>query len=99
MKTPRQFPAQTPPVETGPVRFGDDDTGLFIRGAEAQMYPAALRLAASYLRCAKYWVHADTLDMLAQHIAIKPPAESLPGVSVALAGSDGGDQTDEGEAA
>jgi hypothetical protein len=33
------------------------------------VYPTALRLAASYLRCAKYWVHADTLDMLAQHIA------------------------------
>jgi hypothetical protein len=69
VKTPRQFPAQPPPVETGPVRFGDDDTGLFIRGAEALVYPTALRLAASYLRCAKYWVHADTLDMLAQHIA------------------------------
>ncbi|MER2512324.1 MAG: hypothetical protein ABTQ25_07895 [Nitrosomonas ureae] len=77
-------------METGPVRFGDDDTGLFIRGAEALVYPTALRLAASYLRCAKYWVHADTLDMLAQHIAIKPPAGSLPGASVALAGSDGG---------
>ncbi|MFZ1493124.1 MAG: hypothetical protein WAU60_06885 [Candidatus Competibacter denitrificans] len=69
MKTPRQFPAQSPPVETGPVRFGNDDVGLFIRGAEAQMYPTALRLAASYLRCAKYWGHAEMLDMLAQHIA------------------------------
>ena len=68
MKTPRQFPAQTPPVETGPVRFGNDDTGLFIRGAETQMYPTALRLAASYLRCAKYWVNAGILDMLAQYI-------------------------------
>ena len=68
MKTPRQFPAQTMPVETGPVRFGDDDTGLFIRGAEAQICPTALRLATSYLRCAKYWVHAETLDMLAQYI-------------------------------
>lgn len=68
MNMPRQFPAQSPPVETGPVRFGDDDTGLFIRGAEALVYPAALRLAASYLRCAKYWVNAGILDMLAQYI-------------------------------
>ena len=50
------------------MRFGNDDTGLFIRGAETQMYPTALRLAASYLRCAKYWVNADILDMLAQYI-------------------------------
>lgn len=37
-KTTRILPGQKERVETGPVRFGDDWTGLFIRGDECATY-------------------------------------------------------------
>lgn len=39
----RQFPPLTAPIETGPVQFGNDWPGLFIRGDEAGAYMAALK--------------------------------------------------------
>ena len=33
--TPRNFPAVDQRVETGPIQFGDDWPGVFIRGDEA----------------------------------------------------------------
>jgi hypothetical protein len=39
----RKLPAQEPRVETGPVQFGDDWPGLFIRGDNASHYYVTLR--------------------------------------------------------
>lgn len=39
----RQLPAQSPPVETGPIRFGNDKTGVFIRADNALGFSMALR--------------------------------------------------------
>lgn len=38
-----KLPGQEPRVETGPVRFGDDWPGLFIRGDNAASFAMALR--------------------------------------------------------
>ncbi len=40
----RELPPQTPRVETGPTRFGDDWCGVFIRGDSAAYYAMMLRL-------------------------------------------------------
>lgn len=42
-KTIQQLPAQTPRVETGPVQFGDDWPGVFIRGDDACHWRLLLR--------------------------------------------------------
>lgn len=39
----RRFPAEQVRVEGGPIMFGDDWPGLFIRGDEAMHYAFALR--------------------------------------------------------
>lgn len=39
----RQFPAQSERVETGPIRFGDDWPGVFIRGDNAFYFGMILR--------------------------------------------------------
>ncbi|HSM87417.1 MAG TPA: hypothetical protein VLT16_14770 [Candidatus Limnocylindrales bacterium] len=39
----RKLPAQIPPVETGPLRFGDDAAGVFIRADNALAFSIALR--------------------------------------------------------
>jgi hypothetical protein len=39
----RQLPEQSPPVETGPIRFGNDKTGVFIRADNALGFSMALR--------------------------------------------------------
>lgn len=39
----RQLPAQNPPVETGPTRFGNDTTGVFIRADNALAFSIATR--------------------------------------------------------
>lgn len=39
----RELPAQSPRVETGPTRFGDDWCGVFIRGDSAFSYAMTLR--------------------------------------------------------
>lgn len=39
---PRQLPSADPRVETGPVKFGDDWTGVFVRGDNALWYARAL---------------------------------------------------------
>ena len=41
--TVRHLPAQDPPVETGPIRFGDDTTGVFIRADNALAFSIAVR--------------------------------------------------------
>lgn len=43
----RRLPAQSPIVESGPIRFGDDYAGLFLRGGEYPLlYPALERAVA-----------------------------------------------------
>lgn len=42
MSAPRELPAQTPPVETGVVPFGDDHPGLFIGGCHAFAFSGPL---------------------------------------------------------
>ncbi|MFZ1493123.1 MAG: hypothetical protein WAU60_06880 [Candidatus Competibacter denitrificans] len=73
----------------------------------AHLFVGTIALASSELRvsaCGKARVIAVIADpraplcKLCQRHLAKPPAESSPGVSAALAGSAGGDQTDEGEA-
>ena len=39
----RNLPEQSPRVETGTVKFGDDWTGVFIRGDNAFGYAQSLR--------------------------------------------------------
>jgi len=39
----RRLAEQSPPVETGPVRFGDDKTGIFIRADNALGFATTLR--------------------------------------------------------
>ena len=39
----RRFPAQKERVETGPIMFGDDWPGVFIRGDNAHYYAMALQ--------------------------------------------------------
>jgi hypothetical protein len=39
----RRLPAATPRVETGPVAFGEDWPGTFIRGDNAMNYALSLR--------------------------------------------------------
>jgi hypothetical protein len=46
----RRFPAQEQRVETGPILFGDDWPGIFIRGDDAFRYTHALREAALDLK-------------------------------------------------
>lgn len=46
----RTFPNDGPRVETGPVRFGDDWPGLFIRGDNAIMFASSLRSMLTHLR-------------------------------------------------
>lgn len=62
MSAVREFPVQSPIVETGVVRFGDDYSGVFIRGKDAWLYGRALELGAAYLKHAKgYAAHAQLL--------------------------------------
>lgn len=42
MDKPRQFPAQETRVETGPIQFGDDWPGTFMRGKHAAHYAYVL---------------------------------------------------------
>lgn len=46
--TIRQLPAQNPRVETGPVRFGDDWAGVFIRGDAAAYMRMCLDMALNH---------------------------------------------------
>lgn len=39
----RRFPAEETRVESGPIMFGDDWPGLFMRGKDAHMYAGFLR--------------------------------------------------------
>lgn len=48
--TVRKLDAQEPRVETGPVCFGDDWTGLFIRGDNAFGYGMAVSAAIEHLK-------------------------------------------------
>lgn len=43
MSALRQFPAQVERVETGPVQFGDDWPGVFIRGDNALTFAISVR--------------------------------------------------------
>ena len=43
----RQLPEQTPRVESGPIRFGEDWAGLWLRGDSCFAYALALRAERS----------------------------------------------------
>lgn len=55
----RQLPSQISPVETGPARFGNDKTGVFIRADNARAFSVALRSLLLELRerrtCSNFW--------------------------------------------
>lgn len=70
----REFPKQEPRVESGPIRFGDDWTGLFLRGDSAITYGMYLR---TYLQ-----LHEDKNDIYF-HI-LMGFAESLGGADEKL---------------
>jgi hypothetical protein len=42
-ETVRQLPVQNPPVETGPIRFGNDTAGVFIRADNALAFSIAVQ--------------------------------------------------------
>jgi hypothetical protein len=46
MRHTRQFPCEVERVETGPIKFGDDWAGIFIRGTNALHYAAMLEWVA-----------------------------------------------------
>jgi len=46
MKDTRQFSCEIDRVETGPIKFGDDWTGVFIRGDRALNYAQMLEWLA-----------------------------------------------------
>lgn len=66
MTAVRVLPAQTPRVETGPVRFGDDWTGVFIRGDNAFAYLLALGIAADQVNDV---IQAEMLRSLRRELA------------------------------
>lgn len=45
----RKFPAQEPRVESGPIQFGDDWPGVWIRGDNALAMAGMLQLALQHL--------------------------------------------------
>lgn len=46
----RKFPKQEKRVETGPIQFGDDWPGVFIRGDNAAYYAFTLKSMIEYKR-------------------------------------------------
>lgn len=52
----RQLPAQSPPVETGPIRFGNDKTGVFIRADNALGFSITLRNLLQDIPQASVWL-------------------------------------------
>ncbi len=67
----RNLPAQEDRVETGPVKFGDDWTGVFIRGDNAFYYATVLHALLSKVEAGEgLWVPRITLyglvDLLRQ---------------------------------
>lgn len=52
----RQLPAQSPPVETGPIRFGNDKPGVFIRAENALGFFITLRNLLQDSPLASVWL-------------------------------------------
>ena len=61
----RQLPAQSPPVETGPIRFGNDKTGVFIRADNALGFSITLRNLLQDSPLASVWAPSSWLTMAA----------------------------------
>ena len=59
----RQLPAESPPVETGPIRFGDDKTGVFIRADNALGFSIALRNLLHDNPLASIWLGSWRTEM------------------------------------
>jgi hypothetical protein len=59
----RQLPTQSPPVETGPIRFGDDKTGVFIRADNALGFSIALRSLLQDSPLASIWLGSWRTEM------------------------------------
>ena len=51
----RNFPAADPRVETGPIQFGDDWPGVFIRGDNALFYAQHLDVAINSTIVGEEW--------------------------------------------
>lgn len=60
----RQLPAASPRVETGPVQFGDDWPGAFIRGDNAMYYAMTLREILDDPEIAKHFRPIDQQAVL-----------------------------------
>lgn len=67
----RVMPRQADRVETGPIRFGADLPGLFLRGEEASARAEIMRYIARHESKSEFadWLRefADTLDSCAMH--------------------------------
>jgi hypothetical protein len=50
---PRNLPAQPERVETGPVAFGEDWPGVFVRGDEATYYAEVLAQSIEAIRAGR----------------------------------------------
>ena len=48
MKNLRKFPEQKPRVETGPIQFGNDWPGIFVRGDDAFFYSQMIQTIISH---------------------------------------------------
>lgn len=59
----RRFPAEAERVETGPVMFGDDWPGVFIRGDNARYFSVQLRYLRRELATAE-----DAAGVIARHV-------------------------------
>ena len=83
-QTIRKLPAQSSRVETGPVQFGDDWPGVFIRGDNAGYYALVLCGVLANKEAAKHLCQLDVaaLTGLASDLAscvIGPAGELLKG--------------------
>jgi hypothetical protein len=59
----RQLPAQSPPIETGPIRFGNDKTGVFIRADNALGFSITLRNLLQDSPLASVWLGSWKTEM------------------------------------
>lgn len=67
-----------PRVETGPVQFGDDWPGLFVRGDDAMYLAASIRTLLKYapagpsLDAIHVWHLKDIADLIENRVRLSP---------------------------
>jgi hypothetical protein len=78
----RQLPEQEGRVETGPVQFGDDYPGVFIRGDAAIAFAAALWSMLHGSNHPLFQVKADNLLKLLLECNVNPAFKGFEGLGL-----------------